>query len=111
MQPLHRHPGVVTPRAGLPGDTAVDCGRLAPGHGLTAVELHAAAQAFHDKGATPREMRSALGLTMLEHGTLTAKVVERAARDVAVASDRHSAEYADLWAVKASSSKAFLSMV
>jgi hypothetical protein len=81
--------------------------RVAPGHRLVPDALRAPAVAFFEKGATPREIRTALGLAMLQGDDLTPELVAEAARDVSVASDRISAEYADLWAIKSCTSKRF----
>lgn len=70
-------------------------------------DVREAADLFYDKGASPREIRSELSLALLTARRLTADIVLQAARDVAPASDRGSAEYADLWAIKTCTSKCY----
>jgi hypothetical protein len=81
--------------------------RMVPGHSLTVEALRDAGTRFFEKGATPREIRTALGLALLRSRELTAELVAEAAWDVCVVSDRASADYADLWAVRTCTSKRF----
>ncbi|AFZ11534.1 AAA ATPase central domain protein [Crinalium epipsammum PCC 9333] len=66
-----------------------------------------AAEIFYQKGANPRQIRSALSNALMLHGSLTSDTVLFAAMDLNVSSDLVSAIYADLWAIKACSSQSF----
>ncbi len=84
--------------------------RVIPG---LALDLHhppvvEAAGVFFDKGGTAREIRQALATTAMLHGELTPARILSAARDLLPLADRHSSMYADLWAIRACSSRAFL---
>lgn len=67
-----------------------------------------AARMFHEKGATPRHIRSALSNALLLKGRLTADTILFAARDYTGMSGQASAIYSDLWAIKCCSSSSFL---
>ncbi|MBT5714105.1 AAA family ATPase [Candidatus Poribacteria bacterium] len=67
-----------------------------------------AAREFYRKGATPRHVRAALGQARLLHGDIDADTALFAARDLTPVEDMVSTQYADLWAVKACTSRSFL---
>lgn len=69
-----------------------------------------AARIFYQKGANPRHIRSALSNTLLLLGKdrFEPGDVLFAAQDLCSTTDFHSAVYADLWAIKCCSSRAFL---
>lgn len=73
-------------------------------------QLVEAARIFYQKGANPRHIRSALSntLLLLRKDRFEASDVLFAARDLCSTTDFHSAIYADLWAIKCCSSRAFL---
>ncbi|HTE46286.1 MAG TPA: ATP-binding protein [Gemmatimonadaceae bacterium] len=81
--------------------------RMVPENSLSLDDLRESGTRFFEKGATPREIRTALGLALLRGRELSAEVVAEAAWDVCVVADRASAEYADLWAVRTCTSKRF----
>ena len=66
-----------------------------------------AAQIFYRKTASARDMRSALDNTVLMEGTLAPNQVVQAARNFTGRTDRPSLIHSELWAIKATSSKAF----
>jgi DNA replication protein DnaC len=63
---------------------------------------------FYDKGASARDIRQALSTAAMLNGKLGTDQILLAAHDLIGRSDRTSAVYADLWAVRACSSRAFL---
>lgn len=73
-------------------------------------QLVQAARIFFQKGANPRHIRSALSntLILLKKDRFEASDILFAAQDLCSTTDFHSAIYADLWAIKCCSSKAFL---
>lgn len=84
--------------------------RIEPGASIEAdhPKIIEAAEVFYRKGGSPREVRSGLDSAMLMEGKLTPETVLRAARDLCPTSDLESGIYADLWAVRACSSRRFL---
>lgn len=64
-----------------------------------------AARLFYEKGASPRDVRRALGHAQLLTGRLDADAVLFAARDQCASTSRASSIYADLWAVQCCSQK------
>lgn len=84
--------------------------RIVPDATLSAGDpkVSEAAQLFYRKGASPREVRSGLDAAMLMEGRLTPETVLQAARDLCLSSDVESGIYADLWAVRACTSRRFL---
>jgi AAA+ superfamily predicted ATPase len=70
-------------------------------------EVQEAARVFYSKGASPRHILSALSNALMLHGELTSKTVLFAAHDLCPSSDLASVIYADLWAVRACSSRSF----
>jgi len=84
--------------------------RIVPDASLAAdhPKVITAAQVFYQKGASPREVRSSLDAAMLMEGQLKPETVVQAARDLCPSSDLESGIYADLWAVRACSSRRFL---
>ncbi|HEX2219909.1 MAG TPA: AAA family ATPase, partial [Gemmatimonadales bacterium] len=71
-------------------------------------DVEEAANLFYDKGASPREIRAALSVAMLTASELDPEIVLQAARDLRPSADRVSSEYADLWAIRACTSKRYL---
>jgi hypothetical protein len=71
-------------------------------------QVKAAAELFYEKGANPRHIRLALSNALHLHGELTPETVLFAAHDLCAATDFHSTIYADLWAIKVSTSRSFL---
>lgn len=67
-----------------------------------------AARLFYQKGANPRHIRSALSNALMRHGRLGADEIVFAARDLCASTDLASAIYADLWALKVTTSRSFL---
>jgi ATPase family associated with various cellular activities (AAA) len=63
---------------------------------------------FYEKGANPRHIRLALSNALQLHGSMTVETVLFAAKDLCCSADLPSAIYADLWAVKVTSSRSFL---
>lgn len=70
--------------------------------------LAQAAGIFYDKGATPRDIRAALSHVTLLQPELDADAVLAAASDFSPSGDPESTIYADLWAVRACSSRSLL---
>jgi hypothetical protein len=70
-------------------------------------QLRAAAQIFFGKGASARHMGTALSNTYLRLGRLGPQEVLNAADDFCGDTGYHSAVYADLWAIKLTTSKSF----
>jgi len=71
-------------------------------------QIREAARLFFTRGASPRHIGTALGTTYLRLGRLGAAEVLEAARDFCGETGYASAVYADLWAIKLTTSKAFL---
>jgi hypothetical protein len=69
--------------------------------------VQAAAKIFFAKGASPRHIVSALSNTYLVRERLDPDGVLEAAQDFCGDTRRESAEYADLWAIKLTTSKSF----
>lgn len=67
-----------------------------------------AARIFYEKGASPRHIRAQLSNNTLFRDAVDSDVILTAAHDFCDSTDRNSAIYAELWAIKACSSKAFL---
>ncbi len=63
---------------------------------------------FYHKGATPREIEHELDQALLFEGHLDAPAIQRAAGSLCPVADRTSAIYADLWAIRACSSRRYL---
>jgi len=91
-----------------PAIIAVVVTRLAPAVELDVVSLHEAGQRFYDKGASPREILGAISLALAFGAPPRPETILEAAMDLCAQADRSSAEYADLWAVKACGSQRFL---
>jgi hypothetical protein len=93
----------------FPGIVATTVRRVAPNIEVDAGDerVREAAAIFYEKGASPRHIRAALSNALLLHGTLTADVVLFAAHDLTPATDFASTIYADLWAVRACSSRSY----
>lgn len=70
--------------------------------------IHEAARIFFRKAASPRHIGTALGNTRVRRGRLEPEDVLEAARDFCGETGRNSAMYADLWAIKLTTSKSFL---
>jgi len=70
-------------------------------------EIQEAARLFYSKGASPRHILSALSHALMLRGELTTETVLFAAHDLCPSSDLASVIYADLWAVRACSSRSF----
>lgn len=70
-------------------------------------EVQAAAQIFFQKGASPRHILSALSNARLALGRLETADIVQAAEDFCGDTGRASAIYADLWAIKLTTSKRF----
>lgn len=71
------------------------------------VNIQEAARIFSAKGASPRHIGTALANTCLRLGRLEPADVLEAARDFCGDTGRNSAVYADLWAIKLTTSKGF----
>jgi hypothetical protein len=71
-------------------------------------QVQQAAQIFFEKGASPRHILSAFINTQLALGQLGENEVLEAAQDFCGDTGRESAIYADLWAIKLTTSKRFL---
>lgn len=69
--------------------------------------IQQAAQLFFEKAASPRHIVTALGNTQLSLGRLEPADVVEAAQDFCGDTGRTSAIYADLWAIKLTTSKRF----
>jgi len=74
---------------------------------VEAAFVQEAAEVFYRKTASARDMRSALDNTMLLEGDLTPSRVVQAAQNFTGRTDRPSLIHSELWAIKATSSKAF----
>jgi hypothetical protein len=94
----------------FPAIIAAVARRIVPDTSLAAGDpgVREAAQVFYRKGASPREVRSGLDSAMLMDGELTPDTVLRAARNLCPSADLESGIYADLWAVRACTSRRFL---
>ena len=81
--------------------------RVAPDARLDPADARVAqaARLFHDKGASPRDIRRALGHARLMKGAITADTVLFAAEDQCGSTSRTSSIYADLWAVRCCTQK------
>jgi hypothetical protein len=66
-----------------------------------------AADLFYEKGANPREIRSALSHATIQRGALDPDAVLFAAEDLCCAADLNSVIYAELWAIRACSASSF----
>jgi hypothetical protein len=66
-----------------------------------------AARIFYEKGASPRHIRAQLTNNVVFGGSLGADTILAAAYDFCASTDHNSAIYAELWAIKACSSRAF----
>jgi hypothetical protein len=84
--------------------------RVAPSCEISAnhPRLIEAADVFYRKGANPRHIRAALSNALLLTGSLSPDSVLFAAHDLCASTDLQSAIYADLWAIRACSSRSFL---
>jgi hypothetical protein len=93
-----------------PGIVLATARRTAPQSAFDLQDDHIqeAARIFYTKGANPRHMRSALSSAMLENGKLTSDLILTAAHDLRTGSDRISAIYADLWAIRLTSKISYL---
>ena len=67
-----------------------------------------AAEIFHDKGASPRNVRNALSQARFFNSSLSDDVIITAAKDVAAVNDRVSSVYADLWALRTCALRSYL---
>lgn len=70
-------------------------------------KLQQAARLFSQKGASPRDISTAISDTCLRLGRLGPAEVLEAAADFCGDTGRNSAVYADLWAIKLTTSKSF----
>ena len=70
--------------------------------------IQEAGRIFYAKGASPRHIRSALSGAMLENNRLTPALILASALDLRSGSDRISAIYADLWAIRLTSKLSYL---
>ena len=70
--------------------------------------MQEAAEIFHDKGASARQVSKSVTTVAMLKGRLTADEVIAAARDLVPRSDHASSIYADLWAIRACTSQSFL---
>ncbi|HEX6748070.1 MAG TPA: AAA family ATPase [Longimicrobium sp.] len=95
-------------REDYPAIISVIATRMMPEARLGPDEVRGAADLFYDKGASPREIRAALSMALLAASGLDPKIVLQAARDLRPSADRVSSEYADLWAIRACTSKRYL---
>ncbi|MFN7914548.1 MAG: AAA family ATPase [Vicinamibacterales bacterium] len=82
-------------------------------HGSDAIapeapQVREAASLFYEKGAHARHVRASLANARLLRGTLDPDAVLFGARDFTGSTDRLSMHYADFWAIKCCSSRAFL---
>lgn len=82
---------------------------LMPDSGVEASEaaVREAGTIFHRKGAGPREMGKALNRALLDRGGLGPQEVLWAAHDYCGATDLDSVLYADLWAVRVTTSRSY----
>jgi hypothetical protein len=71
-------------------------------------QLQEAAAVFYQKGASPRQILSALSNARMREGKLTPEVVLFAAHDLCPSPDLSSVIYADLWALRVCTSRSFL---
>ena len=70
--------------------------------------LSEAASVFYEKGANPRDILAQIDNALLTQGCLNAEAILFAAHDLCASTDRISAIYADLWAIKSCTSRSFL---
>ncbi len=75
---------------------------------LQSKPLKEAAAIFSGKGASPRDMRTALGNALLLGAKVTPDLIVRAADNLCIASNPLARELGDLASIRATSSKAFL---
>lgn len=96
-------------REDFPGIIAVTAQRISPQSRVDESDpkVVEAARIFYEKGASPRHIRAQLSNNILFRGALDADTILTAAHDFCASTDRNSAVYAELWAIKACSSKAF----
>jgi hypothetical protein len=67
-----------------------------------------AAAVFYEKGANPRDILAQIDNALQTYGCLNAEAILFAAHDLCASTDRISAIYADLWAIKSCTSRSFL---
>ena len=94
-----------------PGIVLVLARRLAPSAKINPADpaLAEAAKVFYEKGANARHIQEALkNVMVLNQSQFSAKQLLAAAEDLRTGMDRLSAIYADLWAIKATTSRSFL---
>jgi AAA+ superfamily predicted ATPase len=93
----------------FPGIIVVTARRISPQSELDENDSKViqAAKIFCEKGASPRHIRAQLSNNILFQRSLTADTILSAAEDFCASTDRVSATYAELWAIKACSSKSF----
>jgi ATPase family associated with various cellular activities (AAA) len=77
---------------------------------MTDARVREAADIFFQKGANPRHICAALSNALLLNGheSFTPEIILFAAHDLCASTDQPSAIYADLWAIKLCTSRAFL---
>jgi hypothetical protein len=75
---------------------------------ITDEKIKEASERFYEKGANPRHIRFALSNALHLQGKLTPETILFAAHDLCASTDFNSTIYADLWAIKVSSSRSFL---
>jgi AAA+ superfamily predicted ATPase len=94
----------------IPAILAETAARVQPGISLDCSDARIveAAEVFYRKGASPRHVREALTSALMFTDTLTEDAVLCAARDLTSMTDRASAVYADLWAIRCCGSRRFL---
>lgn len=94
----------------FPAIVAALAGRISPNAAFDPADERflEAAGLFYRKGASPRQILSALSNARMLEGKLTPDTVLFAAHDVCPSSDLASVIYADLWAVRVCSSRSFL---
>jgi len=97
-------------REDLPGIIVATAKRIDPAASLDSTDprIRAAGDIFYNKGANPRHIREALTNLLMFEESLTPEAVERAASHLEGVTDRASAIYADLWAIRACASRQFL---
>jgi len=97
-------------REDLPAIIVGIAARVQPGVQLDAGDprVVAAADVFCAKAANPRHIREALTNALMFDESLTPAVIEQAAENLEGVTDRASAIYADLWAVRSCGSRRFL---
>lgn len=96
-------------REHFPGIIAVTAKRISRQSEVTEDDpkVIEAAGILYDKGASPRHIRAQLSNSIVFSGALDGDTVLMAAHDFCASTDRTSAIYSELWAIKACSSKAF----